>query len=203
MANGRAIGRRDNLIAAARAVFAREGVQGATLRAVAAEAEVPLATLQYVFPSKELLLEAVIVDVRDEIEMMLRGAGDGAGGLGDALRRGMLHYWQFVVIDHPELPLLHHELFVHAVRTPGLQHLARKQMEGYSRIVAWWCQRAANDAGELCSVPFGTLGRVFVGSLIGTVVEYLSDEDQARSQEDLEWVISMLTDLAGVTPARD
>ena len=50
-------------VAAARAVLVREGVGRTTMRAVASEAEIPLDTLQYVFPTKQGLLRAVIEDV--------------------------------------------------------------------------------------------------------------------------------------------
>ncbi|MFS2024888.1 TetR/AcrR family transcriptional regulator [Massilia sp. CT11-137] len=45
----------------ARRVLQREGFGGFTLRKVASEAEVPLGTLQHYFPTRELLLRAVIV----------------------------------------------------------------------------------------------------------------------------------------------
>lgn len=75
-------------VAAARIVLMREGVGRTTMRAVAAEAGIPLGTLQYVFPSKQGLLKAVIEDVVDEIAEVLRGAADTKAGLNDAIRRG-------------------------------------------------------------------------------------------------------------------
>ena len=54
-------------VAAARVVLMHEGVGRTTMRAVAAEAGIPLGTLQYVFPSKQGLLKDVIEDVVEEI----------------------------------------------------------------------------------------------------------------------------------------
>ena len=82
MANVKASERRGQLVAAARAVLSREGISGATLRAVAAEAKVPLGTLHYVFPSKELLITAVIQDVTDEVSAVFRAAETDAVELG-------------------------------------------------------------------------------------------------------------------------
>ena len=73
-------------------MLTRDGVGGTTLRAVAAEADVPLGTLHYVFPSKELLLKAVIEDVMDEISGLLGRVGHGSG-LEHAIRRGLATYW--------------------------------------------------------------------------------------------------------------
>jgi AcrR family transcriptional regulator len=55
--------RREQLIAAAIAVIAEVGVEGATTRRIAAAADAPLATLHYCFQSKERLL----LDVFDRI----------------------------------------------------------------------------------------------------------------------------------------
>src|SRR6185295_6445610 len=106
-------------------------------------------------------------------------------GLDQAIRHGLEAYWKHVVVTDPALPLMQHELFIYSLRTPALKHLARMQISGYDRIVAEWCQQAANKAGEVCDVPFGTLARVLVGSIIGLVLQHLSDEDPVRSQDDL------------------
>jgi AcrR family transcriptional regulator len=192
--------RRGQLVAAARAVLSRDGVAGTTLRAVAAEATVPLGTLHYVFPSKELLIIAVLEDVTDEVSAVFRAAETDAG-LDQAIRHGVETYWRRLVVNDPQLALMRHELFVYALRTPGLESQARWQIEGYNRIVAEWVQKAASGAGEVCAVPFDTLARVLVGSVMGIVVQYLSDRDRARSQRDLHAVTEMLIRLAAIHPA--
>ena len=96
---------------------------------------------------------------------------------------------------------MRHEVFVYALRTPGLERLARWQIEGYVRIVAEWCEAAAGTAGETCAVPFDTLGRVLVGSVIGIVLHYLSDHDADRARRDLQAATEMLVCLAGVRSA--
>jgi AcrR family transcriptional regulator len=194
--------RRTQLVAAARTVLARDGVAGTTLRAVAAEAGVPLGTLHYVFPSKEQLITAVVEDIRDEVSAVFRSAEVDAG-LAHAIRYGVQNYWQRLVLDQPELALMRHELFVYALRTPGLEQLARWQIDGYVRIVAEWCQEAAGNAGETSAVPFDTLGRVLVGSVIGIVLHYLSDRDPDRARRDLQAATEMLVGLVEVRSAAD
>ena len=100
---------------------------------------------------------------------------------------------------HPALRLS--VLVVYAQRTPSLERLARWQIEGYARIVAEWCQESAGNAGETCAVPFDTLGRVLVGSVIGIVLHYLSDRDPDRARRDLQAAMEMLVDLADVRSA--
>lgn len=192
--------RRRQLVAAARAVLCRDGVGGTTLRSVAAEARVPLGTLHYVFPSKELLITAVLEDVREEVSAVFEATETDAG-LDHAIRQGLRNYWEQLVVNDPELALMRHELFIYALRTPGLASLARWQIQGYTRIVAEWSQEAASNAGEVCAVPFDTLARVLVGSVMGIVLQYLGDRDRDRSQRDLQASMEMLIRLAAVRPA--
>src|SRR6476619_1305984 len=102
MAYVKASERRGQLVAAARAVLSRDGVAGATLRAVAAEAKVPLGTLHYIFPSKELLIIAVIQDVTDEVSAVVRAAETDAG-LEHAIRHGLDTYRRRLVVNDPQL----------------------------------------------------------------------------------------------------
>ncbi|RRE03425.1 TetR/AcrR family transcriptional regulator [Mycobacteroides abscessus subsp. massiliense] len=118
-------------VAAARIVLMREGVGRTTMRAVAAEAGIPLGTLQYVFPSKQGLLKAVIEDVVDEIAGVLRGAADTKAGLNDAFRRGTGNFWSQLVDEHRNLQLVQYELVTHALRTSGLEDLPAWQYERY------------------------------------------------------------------------
>lgn len=193
--------RHGQLVSAARAVLVRDGIAATTLRSVAAEAGVPLGTLHYVFPSKELLIRAVIDDVRDEVSAVLTGVAEKHAGLERAIRDGLRAFWEQQIVGDPRQPLMRQELFLYAVRTPGLEGLARWQVEGYGRIVAAWCQDAANNAGELCAVPFDTLARALVGGVMGIALQYLGDQDRTRSLRDVEVLSEMVVGLAAVRPA--
>ncbi|MEU1601058.1 TetR/AcrR family transcriptional regulator [Streptomyces sp. NPDC005708] len=189
------------VVAAARRVLARDGVARTSLRAVAAEANVPLGTLQHVFPSKEKLLRAVIEDVVGEIAEVLKSSAELERGLEHAIRQGLTNFWSQLVVGDRNLQIMQYELSTHALRTPGLESLARWQYERYSRIVAAWCQEAAGNAGETCAVPFGRLARVLIASVDGLIIQYVCNPDATRSAEDLEDVITMLVALADVRPA--
>ncbi|WP_028932616.1 TetR/AcrR family transcriptional regulator [Pseudonocardia spinosispora] len=190
--------RRQQLVAAARGALTRDGVAGTSLRAVAAEAGVPLGTMQYVFPSKELLLRAVIEDVVDEIADVLKGTAELEKGLEHAIRQGLSSFWSQLVADRRNLQIMQYELTTYALRTPGQEHLARWQYERYAGIVAEWCEQAADNAGETCAVSFAQLGRIVVAGIDGLIIQHVCDPDDARSGEDLDATISMLIALAGV-----
>lgn len=194
--------RRGQLIAAARTALARDGVAKTSLRAVAAEADVPLGTMQYVFPSKEQLLRAVIEDVVDEITDVLKDSASREDGLEHAIRGGMRSFWSALVTDHVGLQLMQYELTTYALREAGQEALARWQYERYAGAVAEWCQEAANRAGETCAVPFARLARVMVAGIDGLILQHVCDPDEKRSHANLEAMISMVLAVADVRPAR-
>ena len=201
MAYVKASVRSGQLVEAARRVLARDGVQGTTMRGVAAEAEVPLGTLSYVFGSKEQLLKAVIEDVTEEIAEAASGLAETDKGLEQAIRAGLDSFWTRLVVDERWLQVMQYELVMYSLRTPGLEDLARWQTERYCRIVAAWCQQAANNAGELCAVPFDALARVLVANVDGLILQYVADPDDRAPRHDLAMLTEMLVDLAGIRPA--
>lgn len=66
--------RRTDLVRAAVRIIATHGVDGATTRRIAEEANAPLATLHYCFSSKELLFQAVLEQLAAEYRNVLTGA---------------------------------------------------------------------------------------------------------------------------------
>jgi AcrR family transcriptional regulator len=195
--------RKKQLVAAAQAVLIRDGVAGLTMRAVAKEAGVLLGTVTYVFPSKEMLLRAVIEDVIAGIAKVLKSSLATATGRGleHAIRDGVQRFWATLVEDQEGLQIIQYELTIYALRTPGLESMARWQYDRYARIVAAWCQEAASNAGETCAVPFDTLARVLVAAVDGLILQFVCDPDPARAREDLHAVIEMAVSLASPAPA--
>jgi AcrR family transcriptional regulator len=149
MAYMEASARSRQLVAAARAVLSREGVARTSLRAVAAEAGVSLGTVQYIFPSKELLLRAVIEDVVEEIAGILKDSVQLEGGLAHAIRHGLTTFWSELVAQQTNLQLMQYELTTYALRTSGQEPLARWQYERYARARPARCRSPASP--EYCS----------------------------------------------------
>ncbi|MED5816402.1 TetR/AcrR family transcriptional regulator [Mycolicibacterium sp. 050232] len=187
-------------IAAARSVLVRDGVAGTTMRAVAAEAQIPLGTLQYVYPSKQLLLRAVIEDVVEEIADVLRRSANLDEGLGVAIKDGVRRFWTTLVEEHRQLQLVQLELVTHALRTPGLDTLAGWQYEQYTRVVTEWCEAAATRAHESSAISYEQLARLIIAGLDGLIIQHVVNPDLDRSGTDLDQLIAMLVDHAAVQP---
>jgi AcrR family transcriptional regulator len=180
----------------------RDGVARSSLRAIAEEAGIPLGTLQYVFPSKELLLRAVIEDVVEELAALLKEDVELGGGLEGAIRHGVSTFWSGLVAEERNLQLMQYELTTYALRTAGQEDLARWQYEQYCGVVAAWLQEAADNAGETSAVPCARLARVMVAGIDGLVLQRICDPDASRSREDLDAMLVGLVGLAGVREGR-
>jgi AcrR family transcriptional regulator len=188
------------IVAAARAVLIRDGVARTSLRAVAAEAGIPLGTLQHVFPSKQQLLQAVIEQMIDDISDVLQRSADTDAGLAHAIGNGMRNFWSALVADERELQVVQYELVTHALRTPGLENLADLQYRRYAGAVETWCSEAAERAGEISAVPLERLARVVLAAVDGLILQHIASPDPVRSAEDLEAVVAMVVALAAPTP---
>ncbi len=190
--------RRRQLVASGRSVLMRDGVARTSLRAIAEEAGIPLGTLQYVFPSKELLLRAVIEDVVEELAALLKEDVELGSGLEGAIRHGVRAFWSGLVAEERDLQLMQYELTTYALRTAGQEGLARWQYERYCTVVAEWLQEAADNAGETSAVPCARLGRMMVAVMDGLILQRICDPDASRSRGDLDAMVEMIVGLTGV-----
>jgi AcrR family transcriptional regulator len=184
------------IVAAARVVITRDGVAGTTVRAVAQEAGIPLGTLQYVFPAKQQLLRAVIEDLVEELASNLLSSVSPDADLEYAIGHGIRTFWNDLVVGDAEgVQLAQYELTTYALRTAGLEELARWQYERYTDVVAGWLQRAATP------VDARRLARLIVAGIDGLILQYVVNPDPDRGRDDIEAMIAMIVHHAAMRPA--
>jgi AcrR family transcriptional regulator len=184
------------IVAAARVVITRDGVAGTTVRAVAQEAGIPLGTLQYVFPAKQQLLRAVIEDLVEELASNLLSSVSPDADLEYAIGHGIRTFWNDLVVGDAEgVQLAQYELTTYALRTAGLEELARWQYERYTDVVAGWLQRAATP------VDARRLARLMVAGIDGLILQYVANPDPDRGRDDVEAMIAMIVHHAEMRPA--
>ena len=196
-------GRRAQLISAARAVMAREGVAAATTRRITEEAGLPHGAFHYWFAGKEELLqqeqlfeELVAESLRDMTDSAAARAADTASGadasLGDLLRAA------FDVVERdeqvrPGYQLAGYELTALALRTPALRDLARRQYQAYrdtaAAITAPWV------AGRRVDLPGGpdALNQLIAILFDGLVLAWLADPD-GTDPDEMFTIIDALAD---------
>lgn len=86
--------KRDAILQAARGIFARDGLEGATLRAIAAEAGVAVGTVYLHYPSKETLYADMLAGSLADLQKHLRDAVAKAAPA-DQLMAGALAFYDF------------------------------------------------------------------------------------------------------------
>ncbi|WP_454051811.1 TetR/AcrR family transcriptional regulator [Cellulomonas sp. Marseille-Q8402] len=200
--------RRRALVDAAIRVIVRDGVAGATTRAVVAEAGMSLASLHYAFPSVDQLLEAVIAEVtaqerRAAEEGLLpvalpSDAGTEQAGpplLEDVIRGGLERYVDLLAA-HPDREQALFELAVYAMRTPGQRASLVAQHRVYQESARATLATAAVAARSRWTVPLDQAARALVMATEGLTSVWLADRDTAAARETARFAARALAALA-------
>ena len=142
--------RRTDLIEAGLRVIAREGMHGATVRAIVAEAGVPLATFHYVFRSRdEMIGEAYAYVVLPDPD-----AQDPHVPAEETLPeviRALMQDWVDRLDARPEFELAIMEIMAYCRRSPALEHLPgevqQRYVEAVSGLIEAACERTGVEPG--------------------------------------------------------
>ena len=192
--------RRNLLVAAALRVIAERGVAGATTRAIVAEAGMSLASFHYAFRSHdEMMRELVAHVVEGETTAafaVLRPGNDIRTSLHDAL-----HAFLGYVIADPGHEQVMQELLQYALRTPGLEELAREQYEAYYSGVSELLDEGAAAVGVSWTLPVRDVARMVVATTDGVALAYLVDRDAEAAGRVLDFAADALAALA--VPTRE
>jgi AcrR family transcriptional regulator len=178
--------RREQLIEAALAVASRDGIDAATVRAVAAEAGVSLGVVHYCFQDKDELLRAMAHAITSanlerslgELPLEAADAESVIEGVIDALWAG--------IRESRGPQLLSYELTTSSLRHAELNQVAIEQYRGQwaaAEQVLGLVERSANVGW---SVPRGTLARTVVAVIDGFSLAWLVDGDGEAARTGLQ-----------------
>ncbi|CAN5310305.1 hypothetical protein BH11ACT4_BH11ACT4_26210 [soil metagenome] len=186
--------RRALLVQAALRVIADTGVSGATTRAIVAEAGMSLASFHYAFRSHDEMMRELVAHVVEAESTAafaaLRPGNDIRTSLRDALH-GFLGY----VIADPGHEQVMQELLQYALRTPGLEALAREQYAFYYASVSELLVEGAAAVGVAWSIPVADVARMVVAATDGVTLAYLVDRDAAAARRVLDFAAESLSAL--------
>jgi AcrR family transcriptional regulator len=186
--------RRQDLVAATVAVIAEHGVKGATTRRIAEAAGCPLASLHYVFHSKDELLLAVYETLIDSIRSDSPDAPEH-GTLSDLagfnLRAAMAWF-----AANPTYAKTQSELYTWALRhQPDMAIGAfRIALEGTRETLSAAEPRA--DAKALDAIA-----RLIIILIDGLLFSWFAQEDPKRLAADINHASKMLTSYASALSA--
>jgi len=183
--------RRTLLVQAALRVVARHGVAAATTRAIVAEADMSLASFHYAFRSHaEMMSELVAWVVEAETSAVFATIQEGDDPR-SAIERGLRSYLDYVIADPAHEQVLQ-ELVQYAIRTPGLEHLARAQYERYHSSVA----QLLSSVPVRWGIPVPDLARLLVTVTDGITLAWLADRDTAAAHRVIELAAASFSSLA-------
>lgn len=191
--------RKHLLVAAALAVVKREGVAGATTRAIVAEAGMPLGAFHYAFESREELLGAVVAAVTELDRLAAEPALDhtaaGRTGLADLLGHGMGLFLDHLAADpYAELAFL--ELTLHGARQDLDDHVTRHRYAAAHATPEDLLARSAAMCDQEWTVPLGHVARLLVNALDGITIAYLADSDLDAARASAAFHAESLARLA-------
>jgi AcrR family transcriptional regulator len=195
----RAAQRRDQLLDAAVEVLIRDGLEGLTLRDVAAQAGVRLSTLQYIFASRADLVaalsERVLTHARyGQFEV-------GSGGLHQELTRLVDWFATQFFADPAMVELVRYEFVARVTRRDPREPIDLPA--GRPIVTPSTEQRfleIAEKADEEYDLPAGALARMWSVVQMGLIVEYLEDPDLDRYRADAQVFVDRIVDVARPHP---
>lgn len=186
--------RRAALVQAALRVVATQGLAAATTRAIVAEAGMSLASFHYAFASRdELMHELVTFVVEHEESAVLPAPSDGAS-LRDTIRAGLQRYAELLRSDPlREQAML--ELTQHALRSEGMEHLARLQYQRYYALAAAALDTAAAQTHHRWTQPVDQIARLLVALTDGLTMSWLVDRDDAAAASVMDFAADAVAQL--------
>ncbi|MET3205817.1 UNVERIFIED_ORG: AcrR family transcriptional regulator [Arthrobacter sp. UYEF13] len=188
--------RKEQLISATVELMRREGVQSVTIRAIAKEANAPLATAHYCFSNKEELMEAA---AEAWFKNLSRFSSDVPVHLGlrKAVEQLAEGYWR-ALEEEPESILSEIELILWATRNAAVSPLAGRIYPAYEVELGNMFASAAQNTGEQCLMEFATLVRIFLMIYDGAAIQYMTDPKAADHRAHFFMMIDALLLKAGV-----
>jgi AcrR family transcriptional regulator len=188
--------RKGQLIAATVEIMRREGIQSVTMRAIAKEANAPLASAHYCFSDKDELMDKAA-------EAWLKNLSRFSSnvpvhlGLRKAVEQVAEGYWR-ALDEEPASILAEIELILWATRNAGASPLAAKIYPAYVVELGNIFSAAAHNNGEECRISFPALVRLFLMIYDGAALQYMTDPQAADHDARFFMMVDALLIKAGV-----
>lgn len=202
MARMSSVERRLEIVRAALRVIAEVGVQGATTRAIVAEAGMPLASFHYAFASRDEMMEELIAYVVENQTVAAFDTLRFGTDIRSMVRDGLQAFFESIVVETEDEQVLL-ELMLYAMRTPGLEHLPQRQWAKY-RAAATELLRAAAVAADIrWSIPVEKAALLLITYTDGLTLAWLADRDLTAAATVMDVAADSLAALAIPTHSKD
>jgi DNA-binding transcriptional regulator YbjK len=183
--------RRQQLVAAAFRVVAREGVAAASSRRIANEAKVPAAVVHYCFHSVDELIDALMIVVFEEAASVAAVALRARGAVEDSLQDALRRMWAGYQAE-PARHKVVFDLVAYALRRPAAAEIARRHQGRLGDLAERFLTEVAERNHITWREPAAVLGRALISTVDGVLLNWLIDRDDTRTEAALAWLATSL-----------
>lgn len=187
--------RREAIIRAALRVIQREGVHGATTRAIVKEADMPLASFHYAFRSRDEMLHELVAHIVEGEGRAVAATISGAGDVRSAVRAGLQAYFDTLTAE-PNREQAMFELLHYSMRTKELNDLPHAQYEMYRRTAGELLRVGAEAVGATWRLPLDHMARLLVTFLSGLTLAWLAERDDDAAAVTMDFAADSIAALA-------
>lgn len=191
--------RRTALLAAALRVIGREGMHGASTRAIAAEAGMPTASFHYVFASYDAMVEQLVTGILAAQTAAVAEEIAAAPTLREFIA-GALDGWFDRTAADPDSEIALQEIIAWSRSSPDRRHVAVGVYQHYTDTIDSFMRTAEELFGTRWAVPSADFARFVVVLTDGVAAHWLVDRDVAAARTALRIGISALLALAEAAP---
>lgn len=188
--------RKEQLISATVELMRREGVQSVTMRAIAKEANAPLATAHYCFTDKDELMESAAEAWLKNLNRFSRDVPVHLG-LRKVVEQVAEGYWRSLE-EEPASLLAEIELILWATRNADTSPLATKIYPAYEVELGNIFYSAAQSNGDQCLIGVPMLVRSFLMIYDGAALQYMTDPKATDYRAHFFMMVDALLIKAGV-----
>jgi len=176
--------RREQLVAAAMLVASRDGIEAATVRAIAAQAGVSLGVVHYCFEDKNELLLAMAHDItRQNLDQGLMQVQPGSEPT-EIVELAIDSLWAGISAT-PGAQLLSYELTTHSMRHPELRQVSVEQYTVSHAAARQFLEAVAAVSQIEWTLPIEQLARLVVMATDGITLAWLADGDDEAAVKTL------------------
>ena len=201
MARMSSVDRRLEIVQAALRVIGEVGVQGATTRAIVAEAGMSLASFHYAFASRDEMMEELIAYVVENQTVAAFSTIRYGSDIRTTVRDGLQAFFEAIVADPGHEQVLF-ELMLFALRTPGLEPLPKKQWKNYRDGATELLNAAAVNAGIEWRRPIAEVAQLLITITDGLTLAWLANRDLTAAATVMDIAADSLAALAVPTSTR-
>lgn len=190
------VDRKEQLISATVELMRREGVQSVTMRAIAKEANAPLAAAHYCFSDKDELMDAAAEAWLKNLNRFSRDVPVHLG-LRKVVEQVAEGYWRSLE-EEPASLLAEFELILWATRNAATSPLAAKIYPAYEVELGNMFSSAAQSSGDQCLIGVAALVRSFLMIYDGAAIQYITDPKATDHRAHFFMMVDALLIKAGV-----